>query len=95
MEKMILFLGIALFVLCGCKEKAPVTVGEGSIVVDITQPEKNLKDPIRPITVPPQTRRMRCRTTAWGKYSHVAGCDGLFYPTLRYHRGQSVDHLQR
>ena len=43
MKKMILFLGIALFVLCGCKEKAPVTVGEGSIVVDITQPEKNLK----------------------------------------------------
>ena len=43
MKKMILFLGIALFVLYGCKEKAPVTVGEGSIVVDITQPEKNLK----------------------------------------------------
>ena len=43
MKKMILFLGIALFVLCGCKEKAPVTVGEGSIVVDIIQPEKNLK----------------------------------------------------
>ena len=43
MKKMILSLGIALFALCGCKETSSVKESEGRIVVDITQPEKNLK----------------------------------------------------
>lgn len=43
MKKLILFLGIALLALCGCKETSSVKESEGRIVVDITQPEKNLK----------------------------------------------------
>ena len=43
MKKLILSIGIALFALCGCKETSSVKESEGRIVVDITQPEKNLK----------------------------------------------------
>ena len=43
MKKMILSLGVALLALCGCKETSSVKESEGRIVVDITQPEKNLK----------------------------------------------------
>lgn len=43
MKKLILALSTALFALCGCKETSSVKESEGSIVVDITQPEKNLK----------------------------------------------------
>ena len=43
MKKLILSLGMALLALCGCKETSSVKESEGRIVVDITQPEKNLK----------------------------------------------------
>lgn len=43
MKKLILALSTALFALCGCKETFSGKESEGSIVVDITQPEKNLK----------------------------------------------------
>lgn len=43
MKKLILSLGVALLALCGCKETSSVKESEGRIVVDITQPEKNLK----------------------------------------------------
>ena len=43
MNKLILSLGMALLALCGCKETSSVKESEGRIVVDITQPEKNLK----------------------------------------------------
>ena len=43
MKKLILSLGVALLALCGCKETSSVKEREDRIVVDITQPEKNLK----------------------------------------------------